>query len=73
MKKTDLKKISRRWVKGIIESSEAVVSFADAGLTDDEINYIQYQLQKIADNITDLPPAKNANDLVLEYRKFKSD
>jgi len=69
MKKAELKEISKRWVKGIIESSEAMVSFVDSGLTNDEVNYIQNQVQKIADSITDLPPARDANELVLEYRK----
>lgn len=70
MDKRILKEITKRWVKGFVLSGEALVAFADSGLTEDEIDYIQRCAKEIGERITDKDAARNASELVNEYYDF---
>ena len=71
MDKLVLRKIAKRWCKGIIEANEAMVSFCDSGLNEDEIEYIQEECMKIAERITKDDVPHHVNDLVKEYYDFE--
>ena len=67
MEKRILKIIAKRWCKGVLESSEALVSFADSGLTTEQINYIQIEIENIAERITKEKANPSTDALVEEY------
>jgi hypothetical protein len=62
-----LREIAKRWCKGIIWANEALVSFSETGLTQEEIDYIQEESNKIMHRITDKPISHNVEELVNEY------
>lgn len=64
-----LNEIARRWVKGMVVNAESMIAFGDAGLSDEEIDYMQDELARIAERITKLPHAEDVNKLVDEYFK----
>lgn len=67
MDKLILKKIAKRWCKGVLENSEALVSFYESGLTYEQVNYIQDEIQKIAERITEEESVPDTTMLVDEY------
>ncbi len=67
MEKRILKTIAKRWYKGVLESSEALVSFGDSGLTTEQINYIQTEINRIAERITKEKANPSTADLIEEY------
>jgi hypothetical protein len=67
MEKLLLREIAKRWCKGVLLGSEASFSFEDSGLSQDQIDYIQSEIMKIATRITPSEAGANANDLVNEY------
>jgi len=71
MDKRILKEITKRWIKGIIYSNEAIVAFGDSGLTEDEINYIQKCSNEISNRITTKSINFNVDDLVNEYYEYE--
>jgi len=62
-----LREIAKRWCKGIIWANEAQVSFGETKLTEEEVNYIQKESDKIMDRITKEPISFDVNELVNEY------
>jgi hypothetical protein len=67
MDKLKLKKIAKRWCKGVLEHSEGMVSFYECGLTHEEVDYIQSEIQKIAERITNDDSVPDTAKLVDEY------
>ena len=72
MDKRILKEITKRWVKGIIMSNEAQISFMDSILTDEEIDYIQECSNAIAEKITEKEVIFDVDKLVYEYYESES-
>lgn len=71
MDKSILKKIAKRWCKGILTANEAAISFNRTGLSDEEINYIQKESMKIANSITNLDASLSTTQLVRDYYDFE--
>jgi len=69
MDKLILKKIAKRFCKGVLEMSEASIHFEDR-LTQQECEFIQEEIQKIADRITQEAGAVTTEELVKEYYEF---
>lgn len=68
-----LNEITKRWIKGIISSNEAMISFDESGLSSEEIDYIQSKSDEIAARITSKEVNTSVNDLVKEYFTFEDE
>lgn len=62
-----LRKIAKRYAKGVLLSQEALVAFWGAGLDEEQISEIQEELTRIADRITEEDPVGDTHALVDEY------
>lgn len=62
-----LRLIARRWAKGVLQHGGLSDAFTDSGLTDDEVEEIQQEVDRICERITSESAAPDTGRLVNEY------
>ena len=63
--KHDLKKIARIHAGSLIRNTECIWAFADSGLTEEEIRYLDKQMELLSDQLLQgFEPMSNADDIV---------
>lgn len=66
-----LKEIAKRFCKSVLYNSEASVHFDDTGLTEEEVEFIQKEIEAIASRITKLETITSTDELVNQYFEFE--
>jgi hypothetical protein len=67
MDKLILKKIAKKWCKGILMACDLTDEETSQLLTEEEMDYIQKEAFKIANRITKEEQAHNLNTCIKEY------
>ena len=68
MKKSDIKKIAKRWCKGILLANDLTDKETSELLSENEMSYLQNQSYKIANRITKEKQGLSLNDLIKQYK-----
>jgi hypothetical protein len=71
MDKLALKKIAKEWCKGILMACDLTDEETAELLTEEEMDYIQKEVFKIADRITKAPQAHNLNDCIKKHYEIE--
>lgn len=65
--KRTLREIAKRYAKGVLAEGDVYLSFFETGLSHEEIEVIQEEINRICKNITDLDHSVNTHTLIEEY------